>query len=426
MLRHKTGSPKLSATVIDLPRFDPAAPGLLDDPYSVFEEYRRFDPVHWGIASMRNLEGSWYLFRFDDNAEVLQNAEVFANDPATAGRESSVPPAFRPMASVFQRWLGGRDGDDHRRLRSVLAKAFTPRRIAELRPRVEEITDKLISQVNAEANGGFDVVRDVAFPLPMAIVGDALGVREADWHLFQDWASQIANAVDKASDPDAATAGGNAIKSMVEYFEQLIARRRVEPVDDLLGAMITEADDQGKPMDERDVIAIATELGFAGHETAANSIGKSVLGLMAQREQWDELRTLEGPALDKAIDELLRWTCPVQRQRWRWATRDTTLAGKTIERGQSVVSVLAAANRDPDHFPNPNRIDFHRTSGRHMTFGLGNHFCLGHQLARMELRTAITVLANQFPDMRLDGDPAAFPWKRDFGLPGPKSVPVRV
>ena len=416
----------MDSVAIDLPRFDPAAQELLDHPYEVFARYRSADPVHWGLASMHNLEGAWYLFRHEENAEVLNNVEVFANDPATAGRESSVPEAFRPMAAVAQRWLGGRDGTDHKRLRSVLAKAFTPRRIAALRPRVEAITNALIDRAVARGNGKFDIVQDIAFPLPMAIVGDALGVKQDDWHLFQNWAQDIANAFERPSDLAAGAGGGKAIQGMVDYFRELVVRCRATPTDDLLSAMVSEADDDGKPMSELDVLAIATELGFAGHETVATGIGKSILGMMDQRDRWTELGTLSGDALDQATDELLRWTCPVQRQRWRWTISDTTLAGRKIERGQSVISILAAANRDPNHFPDPDRIDFHRTKGRHMTFGFGAHFCIGSQLARFELRSALGTLAASFPDMRLAADPKDIPWKRDFGVPGPKSVPVTV
>lgn len=415
----------MTTTTATLPQFNPANPVLLSDPYDIYAEYRAADPVHWGIASMRDLEGSWYLFRFEENAEVLSDSVTYANNPASVGRELSVPEAFRPVAHIFQRWLGGMDAPDHRHLRSVLAKAFTPRRIIALRPRIEAITDMLITDAAANGKGSFDVVKDISFPLPMAIVGDALGVKEQDWHLFQGWAKDITNAVDKAGDPAAGAAGSVAIQGMVDYFAELVARRRAEPVDDLLGAMISEADDEGRPMNEFDAIAIATELGVAGHETASNAIGKSVLGMVGdQQDRWAELGTLTDAALDQAIDELLRWTCPVQRQRWRWATMDTMLGDKTVERGQSVVSILGAANRDPNHFPDPDRIDFHRTSGRHMTFGLGNHFCIGSHLARLELRSALGSLARRFPDLRLAADPKDIPWSHNSLLPGPESVPV--
>lgn len=412
--------------------FDPADSRLLRDPYPVYAAYRRVDPVHWGVPSMSDLAGSWYLFRYEDNAAVLGDGVTFANDPATVGRAELVPTAFRPVTHVFQRWLGGMDPPDHRRLRAILAKAFTPRRIAELRPRIESIAASLLDEALARGDGRLDVVADLSFPLPMAVVGDALGVGEADWPRFQAWAGDISRAVDRAGEPEAGAAGAAAIGGMADYFTELVARRRREPTDDLLGAMVTAADDDGQPMREFDVIAIATELGVAGHETTANGVAKALLGLLDQRDRWTELGTLSGRDLDAAVEELLRWTCPVQRQRWRWATADTRIGGKDgkngkdIAKGQSVVALLGAANRDPAHFPDPDRIDFRRSAGRHLTFGFGNHFCLGAHLARLEVRSALHLLATRVPHLELAVRPEEIEWHNNHILPGPRAVPVLV
>jgi len=409
-----------------LTRFDPRSESLLDDPYAMFKQYRDSDPVHWGLPSIPDIEGAWYLFRYDDNVSMLRDAEFFANDPGTVGRESPIPATFKGMAEYYQRWLGGRDGQDHRQLRSVLAKAFTPKRIGALRPRIDEITGSLLRGAIARGEGRFDLIKEVAFPLPMAIVGDALGVKEEDWPLFQKWAEAMSNAVERVSDPVAAAGGSDAMKGMVGYFAELVERRRAEPVDDLLCAMILEADDNGKPMSEHDVIAMATELGFAGHETLVTGIGKAALGLMADRDRWEEFKTLDDAGIDKAVDELLRWTCPVQRQRWRWVINDTELGGRAMKRGDCVVSVLAAANRDPAHFDDPDRIDFNRRGAQHLTFGIGNHFCVGSQLARLEMRAALVELATQCPNMELTVETKDIPWRRDFGKPGPRQLPVIV
>jgi cytochrome P450 len=415
-----------SPAAIDIPAFNPADPRLLKNPYPVYAEYRAADPVHWGVPSMSALAGSWYLFRYEENAAVLSDGQRFANDPATIGLQEMVPAAFRPVAHIFQRWLGGMDAPDHRRLRAILAKAFTPRRITALRPRVEEIATTLLEDALARGSGTFDVVADLAFPLPMAVVGDALGVEAPDWKMFQAWAGDISRAVDRAGDPEAGAAGSAAIQGMADHFAELVARRRREPVDDLLGAMVAAADDDGQPMQEFDVIAIATELGVAGHETTANGVAKGMLGLMDQRDRWTELGTLTGTPLEAAIEELIRWTCPVQRQRWRWATTDTRVGDRDVARGDSVVSILGAANRDPAHFPDPDRIDFARESGRHLTFGFGNHFCLGAHLARLEVRSSLGLLAQRFPDLQLVAPADELAWHNNFILPGPKSVPVRV
>jgi cytochrome P450 StaP len=406
-------------------RFDPQDPVLLGNPYPTYAYYRDADPIHWGLASMSNLPGSWYLFRHRDNLEVLGDVDRFANDPASVGMEDAVPAAFKPVAHVFQRWLGGMDPPDHRRLRSIMAKAFSPRRISALQPRIFEITADLVERSVTKGDGEIDIVADVAFPLPMAVVGDALGVYPAEWPLFQGWSADLTNAVDRAGDPEAARIGGLAVEQMVAYFADAVAHRRKHPRDDLLGAMVAAADDEGQPMHEFDAIAIATELGVAGHETSTNAITKSILGLMDQRDRWDELKTLSDKAIDQAVDELLRWSAPVQRQRWRWVIEDHARDGRQFDRGQSVVAILGAANRDPEVFEDPDRIDFARPLGKHVTFGFGAHFCLGATLARLEFKTALSALMARIPDMHLVDSTEDIRWRNNYILPSAIEVRVR-
>jgi cytochrome P450 len=415
----------VTLTAVELPRFNPTDPALIRDPYPRYAAYREADPVHWGIATMADLPGSWYLFRYAENAAVLSDAATYANDPASVGMAEHVPGAFQPVAHIFQRWLGGMDAPDHRRLRTIMAKAFTPRRVAALEPRIAAITKQLIEDAQARGDGRIDIIADVSFPLPMAVVGDALGVRPDDWRLFQAWAADISNAVDQAGDPQAGATGAAAIQSMFEYFGEAVSERRRRPSDDLLSAMVAAADDAGAPMQEFDAIAISTELGVAGHETTTNGVAKSILGLMEQRDRWEEFKTTSGGHLDAAIDELLRWTAPVQRQRWRWVTEQTVLGDRVLERGASVVSILAAANRDPAEFADPDRIRFDRSTGRHLTFGFGNHFCLGSNLAKLEMRVALEQLATAAPSMRLVDDVADIAWRNNSIIPGPAALWIK-
>jgi len=408
------------------PRFEPLDEALLVDPYPTYAFYRDREPVHWGMPAIEGLPGSWYVFSYQENAAVLSDAATYASNPASAGIEGHIPEAFRPMAAIFQRFLGGIDAPNHRRLRSIMAKAFTPRRIEAMRPRIESITAACLDRAMDRGDGTFDVVTDLAFPIPMSVVGDALGVVPDDWPLFQGWASDITHAFDHAADPEAAGRGGQAVQAMFDYLAARLAERRSRPGDDLLSAMVAAADDDGQPMEEFDAIAIACELGFAGHETTTNSVAKSVLGLMDQRDQWEALCSASEATWDVAVEELLRWTTPVQRQRWRWTTVDTELAGRTIAAATSVVCVLGAANRDPRLFADPDRIDFTRAKPRHLTFGVGEHFCLGSTLARLELRTALSQLTRRCPELRLAQPPEEIEWHPNFSLPGPRSVRVRV
>jgi cytochrome P450 len=408
-----------------LPQFNPTNPALLKDPYPTYAAYRVADPVHWGKATLTTIPGSWFLFRHDHNAEVLSEGRRFANDPATVGMEEMVPEAFKPVAYIFQHWLGGMDPPKHRVLRSALAKAFTPRRIAALEPGIVEITNELIETALARGDGQFDVRADMSFPLPMAVVGAALGVSKQDWQLFQDWSADVTSAVDHAGDPEYATKGAAAIKAMADYFAELVAQCKKTPGDDLLSAMIAAAAEEGADIEEFDIIAIATELGVAGHETTSNSVTKSLLSLMEQRSAWDEFVRLPDEAVGRAIEELLRFSTPVQRQRWRWVTEDTTLGDRELRRGESVVSILGAANRDPEVFEHPDVIDFSRPSTKHLTFGIGTHFCIGSHLARLEMRLALRALAKALPELELVEDPKDIDWLPNFLLPGPQRVLVR-
>jgi cytochrome P450 len=266
----------------------------------------------------------------------------------------------------------------------------------------------------------------VAFPLPMAVVGAALGVDEAVWPQFLDWSKHIVDAVDRAGEAEYAAKGAAAIEGMANYFQGLADERRNNLGDDLLSAMIAAAAEEGNQIDEFDMIAIATELGVAGHETTANSVTKSVLAMQEQPGAWDEFVALPEEAMPKAIEELLRFSTPVQRQRWRWVTRDTEFGGRQFKFGDAVVGILGAANRDPEVFENPDVIDFARpNANKHLTFGAGGHFCLGSHLARLELRVATRALAAEMPNLELVERPENIEWNHNFLLPAPHELMVR-
>ena len=289
-------------------RFTPSDPQLLRDPYPTYARYREEDAVHWGIASMATLPGSWYLFRYAENAEMLSDSETFVSDAATVGMEIELPEAFAPIRHIHQRWLGGIDPPDHRRLRTIMARSFTPRRIQELSQRIWDITSTLVDDALADSSGTVDLWRQVAFPMPMNVIGDALGVLPEDWTVFQKWAQDISDGVDRAGDAEAGKRGAQAILGMYAYFEELIERRRKQPVDDLFNAMITAADDDGNPMTQFDAIAIATELGVAGHETTTNGISLAMVGLLTQDGGWaraqEALRLNADPVLAKRLQDI--------------------------------------------------------------------------------------------------------------------------
>ena len=366
-----------------LPRFNPADPALLGDPYPIYARYRNADPIHWGTASMSDLPGSWYLFRHQDNIDVLADADRFANDPASVGMSHAVPEAFKPITHIFQRWLGGQDEPDHRRLRAILAKAFTPRRVSALQPRIAAITAELVDHARATSTPSISSPT-LHFRCRWRWSETRWAFNHRTGHAFSS--GRLTSATPSTA-PEILQPRRWAPQRSAAWWS--ICRRSgasAKSPRDLLGAMVAAADDDGQPMDELEVIAIATELGVAGHETSTNAIAKSILGLMDQRDRWEELKTLSDKAFDNAVDELMRWSAPVQRQWWRWVTEDHMLGGRSLERGQSVVAILGAANRDPAVFADPDRIDFARPSARHVTFGFGVHFCVGATLARLSSR----------------------------------------
>jgi pimeloyl-[acyl-carrier protein] synthase len=407
-------------------RFDPNSSCLWSDPYPTYARFRAADPVHWGIATNEELQGSWYTFGYEDGERVLADTATFASDPASVGMEDKLPPGWQPISEVFQRFLGGIDRPEHDRLRSGIMRAFTARRVAQLRGRIEEITSELLDDVMSSPSGRFDLMADFAFPLPMTVIGDMLGVPPGDRSAFRDVSSAIASAIDDPGNAEQVGRGVAAIVEVRDYFRGLLADRRRQPADDLLTAMVQATDSEGISMGEEQLIAIAIELVVAGHETTVNAIGLGVLGLSDDRPALESVAAAATDTeLDAVVDEVLRWTSPSQRQRNRWATSDVVVGERTIRRGDPVVVVTGAANRDPVRFRAPDQIDFSRPPARNLTFGFGPHFCLGAALARLELRVALPALASHLSAMCLPsrGEVA---WRENSLLPGPAELWVAV
>jgi cytochrome P450 len=398
--------------------FDPSWPELAIDPYPIYDRYRETDPVHWGKAANPALPGSWYLFRYEDCAAALADPRL-RSDPASVGMGQVFPPAFQPVADVFLSWLGALDAPEHTRVRSVMAKAFTPRRIRALRPRVEALARELL--VSALAPGRpFDLVGEYAFGLPMAVIGDMLGVPERDRAQFHQLSLRFAEALDNPGDPEATATGGAAALSMLEYFGHQLAIRRAAPRDDLMSAMLAAANDQGQVMTEREILAEAIEMIVAGHETTVNTVAVATHGLLAAGA-WPELAGNRPDFTGPALEELLRWVSPAQRERNRWVSEPMSIGGRRLRVGDAVVVMLGAANHDPTRFPRPHQLDLLRPPARHLTFGHGPHMCLGAALARLEVGTAMDTLVELAPTLRLAGEVR---WRNNTMIPGPAALVV--
>jgi len=394
--------------------FHPFLPEHRRDPQTTWRALRAIDPVY-----RSRVFGTWICTRYDDVVHVLRDAR-FSADRSEIPVMRLVSRLVRrdpDFAGLIERNLLTIDGADHRRLRGLVSKAFTPRRVERLRPRLEATVEDLLDRV-AE-NGEMEVVRDLAHPLPVIAIAELLGVPARDRDRFRAWASRLVQLLDPFQGRGGARPMVEATHELFEYFRPLLVERRASPRDDLLSAMIA-AEQDGERLDEVDLLALSSLLLVAGHETTSNLIGNAVLLLLRFPHERKRLQD-DLSLLPSAVDECLRYESPIQLTD-RAVREDCELGGRRIRRNQMVAVVLAAANRDPDHFPDPDRFDVGRRDNHHLAFGQGNHFCLGSQLAKLEAEVALGALLRRFPDF--DGPPEPPEWRRSMIVRGPESVPL--
>jgi cytochrome P450 len=290
------------------------------------------------------------------------------------------------------------DPPDHTRVRKLVNKAFTPKRIAALRGHIEEIVRELADA--ALAKGRFDLIHDIAEPLPAVVIAELLGVPPADHRQFREWSSALIAGI-AAPSPAAREAGSAAARSLFGYLANTIAARRREPRDDLISAMI-HAQEERDALTDAELLATSNLLLLAGHETTTNLIGNGTLALLRDRDQWRRLCADPG-LLPSAVEELLRFDGPVQAT-VRVALEDVAIDGHTIPQGALVLVNLGAANHDPAVFDRPDQLDIARDPNPHVAFGFGTHFCLGAPLARLEAELAFATLTRRFPGLTLVHD----------------------
>jgi cytochrome P450 PksS len=308
------------------------------------------------------------------------------------------------------------DQPDHTRLRGLASKAFTPRMIEQLRPRIQQITDTLLAAVQNQ--GQMDLIKDFAYPLPITVISEMLGIPPTDRSQFRNWTQVLVN---DAIDPQQEDAVVAAMDAFLDYIKTLLNEKRAHPGDDLTSKLL-QAEEQGDVLNENELISTIFLLIAAGHETTVNLIGMGTLALLQHPDQLHLLQ--QDPSLiPSAIEELLRYTSPATITA-RGATEDVTMHGKVIHKGDAVFISLIGANTDPQHFPDPEVLDLTRQENQHLAFGKGIHYCLGAPLARLEGQIAIGTLFQRFPHLRLTCDPTQLVWNRAFGLRGLTSLPV--
>jgi len=387
--------------------FNPVSSKLRKDPYTVYRRLREKDPVH-----RSRLFDGWVLSKHAHVDAVLRDQHQFANDVRNAS-DSVTDQSQDEVHSML--YL---DQPDHTRLRSLVSQAFTRGAIQVIKPRIEEIVDELLDQVDGDQS--FDAIQTLADPLPVIVISELLGVPPEDRDRFKAWSTDVASVLEPRETRQDWKRIDQAREALMAYFDPIIEARYEEPRDDLISALAM-AEEDGEKLTHREVLVTLLLLLVAGNETTTNLIGNGLLALLQHPDQLDRLR--QDPSLiDSAIEEMLRFDSPVQIDS-RTALVDQEIGGKQIRRGQQVLLLIGAANRDPEAFPDPDVLDLTRTARSHMSFGRGIHHCLGAPLARMEGQIAFGKLLERFPHMRLAGNPR---FRDRVVLRGLRSLPIKV
>ncbi|MFI9467481.1 cytochrome P450 [Streptomyces sp. NPDC052492] len=398
------------------------------NPYPAYAWLREHAPVH--RTKLPSGVDAWLVTRYADARRTLADNRLSKNpahhdEGAHAKGRTGIP--GERQADLMTHLLNI-DPPDHTRLRRLVSKAFTPRRVAEFAPRVQELTDDLIDRFTANGSGTADLIHDFAFPLPIYAICDLLGVPREDQDDFRDWAGMM---IRHGGGPRGGVA--RSVKKMRGYLAELIHRKRealsAEPApgEDLISGLI-RASDHGEHLTENEAAAMAFILLFAGFETTVNLIGNGTYALLTHPGERERLQRAlaagDRGLLETGVEELLRYDGPVELATWRFATEPVVIGGQRVETGDPVLVVLAAADRDPERFDGPDTLDLARRDNQHLGYGHGIHYCLGAPLARLEGQTALATLLTRLPDLRLAADPDDLRWRGGLIMRGLRTLPV--
>ncbi len=384
-------------------------PAVLADPYPLYRQLREQDPVMWDPFLH-----TWVVTGYAETITVLHKFSA-ARAPSPAQLRAIGLTAMEPIAAVMIRQMLFMDPPDHTRMRGLCAAAFTPRRVERLQAHIQEIADGLLDRVIGA--GKLDLIADFAAPLPAIVTAELLGVPVADHAQLKDWSADFAEMLGNfQQNPDRAAIVARSLAEMTAYFRATI-RAQGRKSEGLIAALLA-AECDGAQLSEDEVIANTIITMVGGQETTTNLIGNGILTLLRHPDQLAELRT-EPALIGSAVEELLRYESPSQHTA-RLAPEDVVLGGKQLRRGAGVIAVMAAGNRDPARFPDPDRLDLRRTDNRHLAFGWAAHFCFGAPLARLEGQIAFTTLLRRLPGLTLA--PGRPEWRENLGLRGLKRL----
>jgi cytochrome P450 len=385
---------------------------VLADPYSLYERLRREDPVHWDPYLH-----AWVVTRYADVITVLHDFSA-ARTPTPEQLSAIGLSKLTPLARVMVRQMLFLDPPSHSRIRGLAACAFTPARVSALRNRIQQLADELLDKVVSA--GRMDVLADFAEPLPAIVTSELFGVPTEFALQLKTWSAKFAEMLGNFQhNPDRIPSMLDTIENLTEFFRKAVEDQKKKPCPGLVHSLV-KAELEGDRLTEEEIIANCIITLVGGLETTTNLIGNGMLTLLCHPGEMRRLRS--DPALVvSAVEELLRFESPSQHTA-RLAPTDLELGGKAIRKRQAVIAVMGAGNRDPERFPDPNRLDLSRQDNRHLAFGWAAHFCFGAPLARLEGQVAFATLLNRFPDITLESGPIV--WRENLGLRGLKALQI--
>ncbi|HEY1349405.1 MAG TPA: cytochrome P450 [Ktedonobacteraceae bacterium] len=394
--------------------FDLASPVFKMDPYPTFARLRSYDPVH--LLSSAAGQSTWLLTRYADIDLVLRDERFMKDQDKLLAREGLAhqSPSFEDL---FGMGMSKFDPPDHTRLRLLVNPSFTPRQIDQWRERIQRIADELIDSI--ESKGRMDLIEEFAFPLPLAVILQMLGVPDADGPQLHEWTRVIVDALD---DPAAFQQAVPQLEAYHSYLSDLVASKQQAPCDDLISKWL-QVNEDGDALSARELVVMTFLLIMAGYQTTGTLISNGMLALLTHPEQMALLKA-HPEQIKTAIEEVLRYRSPLMLSTFSWARENVELRGKLIRRGDLVLVSLAAANRDEEIFAQADTLDITRLENPHLAFSKGAHYCLGAPLARVEGQIAIATLLRRLPDLRLQVDPDLLEWRTGAMVLGMNHMPV--
>ncbi|WFR60826.1 cytochrome P450 [Paenibacillus amylolyticus] len=377
------------------------------NPYPVYEKLRKDEPVF--RVMFPHGEFGWMITRYEDAVQILKDSRFSKDMVRRYGAENQ---------SIFSNNMLFSDPPDHRRLRGLVQKAFTPKMVANMRSHIQDIADELLDNLPSQEK--MNLIDDFAFPLPIIVISEILGVPHEDRDKFRMWS----NTVIDASTAESAELFEQHSREFTDYLTAWFAKVRQDPGADLISQLVI-AEESGQQLTEQELLGVVSLLIIAGHETTVNLIGNGILALLEHPEQ-RELLIKQPELIHNAIEEMLRYNGPVEFSTSRWALEDIEFRGEHIAQGELVIVALDSANRDEQQFKDADIFDITREKSSHLAFGKGIHLCLGAPLARLEGEIAVSTLLNRFPNMQLQADVNELEWRPGMIVRGVKEIPVQL